>query len=139
MKPHHCRYCGDLLRTWHERECHIDMRAVNDGVCHAPSSTLSPEEVERRRALDHTFDMKKMRERVRELSDPRTASATLRVVERMTVRGRRGRAVNVVRDLYLLSLDTAKERGVCPDPSNDNALARANLTQPPERGADNQT
>lgn len=123
MNPHHCRYCGTLLRTWHERESHIDERAALDGACTAPPTpTLPPEEVERRRALDHSFDMKKMRE----LSDPRTASATLRVVERMTVRGRRGRALNVVRDLYLLSLDTAKERGVCPDPSNDNALARAN-------------
>ena len=45
--------------------------------------------------------------------------AHMRVVERMTVRGRRGRAIDL-RELYLLSLDTAKERGVCPDPSNDN-------------------
>ncbi|MFI5301732.1 MAG: hypothetical protein ACHREM_26890 [Polyangiales bacterium] len=45
---------------------------------------------------------------------------SLRLVARMTVRGRPVRALNVIRDLYFLSLDSAKERGVCPDPSNDN-------------------
>lgn len=57
---------------------------------------------------------------------PHHVSRPLRLVARITVVGRPGRALNVVRDLYLLSLDTAKERGVCPDPSNDNALERAN-------------
>jgi hypothetical protein len=36
------------------------------------------------------------------------------------VEGRRGPKVNVVRDLYWLSLDDAKERGACPEPANDN-------------------
>jgi len=40
---------------------------------------------------------------------------------RMAVVGRVHRRINVERELYLLTLDTAKERGICPDPSNDNA------------------
>jgi len=50
----------------------------------------------------------------------------LRIVARMTVVGRPVRRLDIVRDLYFLSLDRARERGVCPDPSNDNALERAN-------------
>jgi hypothetical protein len=50
---------------------------------------------------------------------------SLRVVPRMTILGRPVRPLDVIRDLYFLSLDSAKERGVCPDPSNDNAVERA--------------
>jgi hypothetical protein len=67
-----------------------------------------------------------VRERIRELSSQRASSAALRLVARMTVRGRPARVLDVVHDLYFLSLDSAKERGVCPDPSNDNAVERAN-------------
>jgi hypothetical protein len=83
-------------------------------------------DADRRNPLDHTFDMKKMRERLRELSEPSASRANLRLVARLSVRGRRVRRLDVVRDLYFLSLDSAKERGVCPDPSNDNALEYAN-------------
>jgi hypothetical protein len=41
----------------------MDMRAANGGACRTPSTALPPEEVERRKALDRTFDMAKMRER----------------------------------------------------------------------------
>jgi hypothetical protein len=65
-------------------------RAANDGACHAPAPT--PEEVERRRAIADTFDTKKMRERLRELSGQRASRTNLRLVARLSVRGRRGRA-----------------------------------------------
>lgn len=48
-------------------------------------------------------------------------SANLRLVMKMTMVGRVGPRIDVMRELYLLSLDTAKERGVCPDAANDNA------------------
>ncbi len=146
MNPHHCRHCGLLLRTWHERESHIDLRASNDGDCASrPTPTQAPEEAARRRRLDESFDMKKMRERLHQLSLGVSAPTNLRAVERMTVVGRRGRSINVVRELYLLSLDSAKERGVCPDPSNDNGAEQSrspmhragDCAQPGTSGADN--
>jgi len=65
MKPHHCRYCGSLLRTWYERESHLDARGANGGKCKPPTAPLAPEEAERRKVLDRTFDMQKMRERAK--------------------------------------------------------------------------
>jgi hypothetical protein len=49
----------------------------------------------------------------------------LRLVMKMEVIGTRGEPLEVERDLYLLSLDTARKRGVCPDPSNDNGDERS--------------
>jgi len=65
MTPHHCRYCGKILRTWHERDGHILDRAGHGGKCQPdPVARLTPEEVRRLEPLKHTFDMKKTRERL---------------------------------------------------------------------------
>src|SRR5947209_13093120 len=48
MKPHHCRYCGALLRTWHERESHLDLREANGGECKVVTEKLAPAEDRRR-------------------------------------------------------------------------------------------
>ena len=72
MTPHHCRYCGKLLETWDDREDHIAWRAARGGQCApTPSIELTDEEARRRSALERTFDMRKMRER---LARARTAN-----------------------------------------------------------------
>lgn len=82
MTPHHCRHCGTLLRTWHERESHLDARAANDGSFDFTMPRLSPEEVARRRPLNDTFDMKKMRERLNALNAQSDERASLLLVHR---------------------------------------------------------
>ncbi len=74
--------------------------------------------------------MKKMRERLAISHGAPPFDAHLRAVARVSVLGRRGVPINVVRDLYLLSLETAKQRGVCPDPANDNGAERARSQLP---------
>lgn len=47
-------------------------------------------------------------------------STHLRLVMKMIVVGRVGSKIDIAHDLYLLALDNARERGVCPEPANDN-------------------
>jgi hypothetical protein len=67
VKPHHCRYCGDLLRTWHEREDHIAWRATW-GECHPVTPMLAPEKAARVARVEAlSWDLAKMRERLKAL------------------------------------------------------------------------